>query len=83
MTIFDKNTSVPTRQNKKHLSLYVFIYYKNNRRFCIGYYDHAVHQWFDSDGMIIDGDFLWCYLPVKQFKAYINTVLNKKMDDQF
>lgn len=70
----NKKTSIPETQRNKNYSMYVFIYYTNNRRFCLGYYDFDSNLWMDSDGMIISEDFLWCYLPVKQMKAYINTM---------
>lgn len=60
-------------ENKSY-SMYVFIYYTDNTRFCLGYYDFENNLWFDSDGMVISEDFLWCYLPVKQMKAFIKTM---------
>jgi hypothetical protein len=70
----NKKTTPPCRQADKEFSMYVFIYYTNNRRFCMGYYDFTSDLWIDSDGMVITEDFLWCYLPVKQMKAYINSM---------
>ena len=64
-----KNT--PKKQNDKTYSMYVFVYYTNNRRFCLGYYDYESGLWMDNDGMVISEDFVWCYLPIKQMKAYI------------
>ena len=59
--------------------MYVFIYYTNNTRFCLGYYDFDSELWIDSDGMVINSDFLWCYLPVKQMKCYIQNMSNGNM----
>ena len=74
----NKKTSIPTTQKNKNYSMYVFIYYTNNRRFCLGYYDFETNLWMDNDGMVITEDFLWCYLPVKQMKAYINSMNENK-----
>lgn len=76
----NKKATTPSRQSDKDFSMYVFIYYTNNRRFCIGYYDFASGLWMDSDGMVISEDFLWCYLPVKQMKAYIKSMKQKEED---
>lgn len=65
---------LPKTQTDKNYSMYVFIYYKNNKRFCIGYYDFANNLWMDNDGMVINEDFLWCYLPVRQMKAFIRSL---------
>ena len=46
-----KNT--PKKQNDKTYSMYVFVYYTNNRRFCLGYYDYESGLWMDNDGMVI------------------------------
>ena len=70
----NKKTSIPATQKNKSYSMYVFIYYTINRRFCLGYYDFETNLWMDNDGMVITEDFLWCYLPVKQMKAYINSM---------
>lgn len=74
----NKKTTKPSRQVEKDFSMYVFIYYTNNRRFCMGYYDFANDLWMDSDGMVITEDFLWCYLPIKQMKAFINSMKQKE-----
>ena len=76
----NKKTTKPSRQVDKDFSMYVFIYYTNNRRFCMGYYDFASDLWVDGDGMVIIEDFLWCYLPIKQMKAYINSMKAKEED---
>lgn len=73
MYINHKKTT-PIRQEGKDFSMYVFVYYTNNRRFCLGYYDFANELWMDSEGMVITEDFLWCYLPVKQMKAFIQSI---------
>jgi hypothetical protein len=73
----NKKKNLPPKQKDKDYSMYVFVYYTNNRRFCLGYYDYETDLWMDSDGMIISEDFLWCYLPVKQMKAYINSMKAK------
>lgn len=70
MTI-NRNTTAPAKPNIGSKSMFVFIYYANNKRFCLGYYDFIIEKWLDSDGMIISEDFIWCYLPVKQMKAYL------------
>lgn len=70
----NKRTTIPHKQANKTYSMYVFIYYTNNRRFCLGYYDHDSNLWMDNDGMVISEDFIWCYLPIKQMKAYLNSV---------
>ena len=78
----NKKSNLPSRQPKgnTNVSMYVFIYYTNNKRFCLGYYDFQNEWWVDSDGMIINNeDFLWCYLPVKQMKAFIENMRNRDM----
>lgn len=70
----NKKTTTPLRQTGKTYSMYVFIYYTNNRRFCLGYYDHETSLWLDNDGMVITEDFVWCYLPIKQMKAYLKSL---------
>ena len=70
----NKRTTIPHKQPNMTYSMYVFIYYTNNRRFCLGYYDHDSNLWMDNDGMVISEDFIWCYLPIKQMKAYLNSV---------
>lgn len=77
MYINHKRTT-PARQEGKDFSMYVFVYYTNNRRFCLGYYDFANELWMDSEGMVITEDFLWCYLPVKQMKAFIQSIEKQK-----
>ena len=72
--IINKKSNLPAKQNNRNTSMYVFIYYTNNRRFCLGYYDHDSNLWMDNDGMVISEDFIWCYLPIKQMKAYLNSV---------
>lgn len=67
----NKKNNLPPKQVIGNTSMYVFIYYTNNKRFCLGYYDYSCQSWVDSDGMVIDNDLMWCYLPVKQMKAYI------------
>lgn len=69
----NKKKNVPKRQEDKTYSMYVFIYYTNNRRFCLGHYDYDTGLWMDSDGMVIADDFLWCYLPIKQMKAWLKS----------
>ena len=54
--------------------MYVFIYYTNNTRFCLGFYDFENQLWIDGDGMVINNDFLWCYLPVKQMKTFLDNI---------
>ena len=41
-----------------------------------GYYDFNSKLWVDGDGMVITNDFLWCYLPVKQMKLFIQNMCN-------
>lgn len=69
----NKRNSLPSTQpmGNTNISMHVFIYYMDNSRFCLGYYDFQNKMWFDNDGMVINEDFLWCYLPVKQMKAFI------------
>ena len=55
------------------------IVYVNLDQIIMGY-DFASDLWMDSDGMVISEDFLWCYLPVKQMKAYINSMKAKDED---
>lgn len=75
----NKKNNLPSRQTNGNtrVSMYVFIYYTSNTRFCLGYYDFENNVWVDSDGMIITEDLLWCYLPVKQMKAYIRSMEDK------
>ena len=75
----NRKKTLPQKQRDRDYSMYVFIYYTNNRRFCLGYYDYASNLWMDSDGMVISEDFIWCYLPVKQMKTYL---LNAEMRDE-
>lgn len=75
-----KKAITPSKQIDKDFSMYVFIYYTNNRRFCLGYYDYSNDLWMDGDGMIITEDFLWCYLPVKQMKAFIKSTKENEKD---
>ena len=77
--VINRKKNTPKKQVDKTYSMYVFIYYTNNRRFCIGYYDFESEMWMDNDGMVITEDFVWCYLPVKQMKAYL---YNAKMMDE-
>lgn len=77
--VINKKKNTPKIQNDKTYSMYVFIYYTNNRRFCLGYYDYESDLWMDNDGMVISEDFVWCYLPIKQMKAYIYST---KMRDE-
>ena len=77
MIICRKN-NLPVKQRNKNTSMYVFIYYTDNTRFCLGYYDFDSQLWIDSDGMVITKDLLWCYLPVKQMKAFIENMSIKK-----
>lgn len=70
----NRKKNIPQRQNDREYSMYVFIYYTNNKRFCLGYYDFETNLWMDSDGMIITEEFIWSYLPVKQMKAYIKNM---------
>lgn len=72
----NKKNNLPSRQTSgnTNVSMYVFIYYTNNTRFCLGHYNFEINAWVDSDGMIITEDLLWCYLPVKQMKAYIRSM---------
>lgn len=74
--IINKKKNLPARQPHRNTSMYVFIYYTNNRRFCLGYYDFDSELWIDGDGMVINDDFLWCYLPVKQMKLFIQNMSN-------
>lgn len=69
----NKKANLPKEQHDKDYSMYVFIYYTNNKRFCLGYYDFANNLWMDSDGMVITEDFLWTYLPIKQMKAFLRS----------
>lgn len=78
----NKKKNVPQKQTDKDYSMYVFIYYTNNRRFCLGYYNYESCLWLDSDGMVITEDFVWCYLPVKQMKAYLRNA-SMMEDDMF
>lgn len=77
MVINTKKT-LPSTQQDKTYSMYVFIYYTNNRRFCLGYYDFENNLWMDSDGMVISEEFLWTYLPVKQMKTFIKSMEEKR-----
>lgn len=77
--IINKKNNLPAKQNGRNTSMYVFIYYTNNTRFCLGYYDFSSNLWIDSDGMIIENDLLWCYLPVKQMKVYLQNRSNGNM----
>ena len=70
----NKKKNIPTRQIDKTYSMYVFIYYTNNKRFCLGYYDFDTNLWMDSDGMVITDEFIWSYLPIKQMKAYLRSI---------
>ena len=72
--IINKKNSLPSKQPNRNTSMYVFIYYTNNTRFCLGYYDFDSQLWIDSDGMVINNDLLWCYLPVKQMKTFIQNM---------
>lgn len=72
--IINKKKSLPAKQNNRNTSMYVFIYYIDNTRFCLGYYDFENQLWIDGDGMVINQDFLWCYLPVKQMKNFIQNI---------
>ena len=74
--IINKKSNLPAKQNNRNTSMYVFIYYTNNSRFCLGYYDFDSKLWVDGDGMVITNDFLWCYLPVKQMKLFIQNMCN-------
>lgn len=78
----NKKKNLPPKQANKDYSMYVFIYYANNRRFCLGYYDYESNLWLDSDGMVITEDFIWSYLPVKQMKAYLRNA-SVTEDDMF
>lgn len=69
----NKRSNLPKEQANKDYSMYVFIYYTNNKRFCLGYYDFVNCLWMDSDGMVISEDFLWTYLPIKQMKAFLRS----------
>ena len=75
----NKRKNLPPRQMDKDYSMYVFIYYINNKRFCLGYYDYETNLWMDSDGMIITDDFIWCYLPIKQMKAWIRSMQDNNL----
>ena len=77
----NKKDNLPARQPKgnTNVSMYVFIYYTNNKRFCLGYYDFENEWWVDSDGMIINEDLLWCYLHEKQMKSYIENMRERDM----
>lgn len=77
--IINKKKNLPAKQPNRNTSMYVFIYYTNNKRFCLGYYDFDSELWIDSDGMVIENDLLWCYLPVKQMKAFIQNMSNGNM----
>lgn len=72
----NKKSNLPSTQpsGNTNVSMRVFIYFIDNSRFCLGYYDFTNNMWFDNDGMIITEDFLWCYLPVKQMKAFIRNM---------
>jgi hypothetical protein len=70
----NKKKNLPPKQLDKDYSMYVFVYYTNNRRFCLGYYDYEANLWMDSDGMVINEDFIWTFLPVKQMKAYLRSI---------
>ena len=72
--IINKKNNLPSKQPNRNTSMYVFIYYTNNTRFCLGYYDFDSQLWIDSDGMVINNDLLWCYLPVKQMKTFIQNM---------
>lgn len=74
--IINKKTNLPAKQPNRNTSMYVFIYYTNNTRFCLGYYDFDSNLWIDSDGLVITNDLLWCYLPVKQMKTFIQNMSN-------
>lgn len=76
----NKKKNLPPKQTEKDYSMMVFIYYTNNRRFCLGCYDYESNLWFDSDGMVIEEDFLWCYLPIKQMKAYLRSTQATEYD---
>lgn len=73
----NRKNNLPPRQVGKNTSMVVFIYYTNNTHYCLGCYDHENQVWVDNDGMIITEDLLWCYLPVKQMKAFIHNMRDK------
>ena len=76
----NKKKNLPTKQAGKDYSMYVFIYYANNKRFCLGYYDFETNLWMDNDGMVITEDFVWCYLPIKQMKAWLRSMQEVEND---
>ena len=76
----NKKKNIPPQQKDKCFSMYVFIYYTNNKRFCLGYYDFDNNLWIDSDGMVITEDFLWTYLPIKQMKAFLRSTQERNED---
>lgn len=69
---------LPTKQDNRDNSMWVFIYYKDNTRFTLGYYDFSNEMWFDYDGMPIKKDFVWAYLPVKQMKAFVKEMSTRR-----
>lgn len=69
-----RKKQLPMTQNGRTYSMYVFIYYNNNTRFCLGCYDFDNNLWVDTEGMVITEDFVWCYLPVKQMKGFIKNI---------
>lgn len=70
--IIEDRKEYPQQVGNNGLSVYVFIYYKNHKRFCLGRYDYERNIWIDNDGVIIKDDFYWSFLPIKCFKNFIN-----------
>lgn len=70
MRIFHKNET-PAGDGKRDFSVYVFIYYTDNRHFCIGRYDFLHDVWYDNEGCAIGEDFVWTYLPIRQMRSFL------------
>lgn len=75
MYINDKKNP-PARQEGKKNSMFVFIYQKNNKHFCLGCYDYSRDVWVDNNGMVLTEDFVWCYLPITQIKRILRSLNN-------
>lgn len=73
--------NTPSKRSGANASMFVFIYAKNRKAFCIGYYDYQSGLWFQNDGMVITYDFIWTYLPIKQMKTYLNMLEHGTPDD--
>ncbi len=79
----NQKKNLPNKQKGKDYSVRVLFYLKNHRRFGLCYYNFSENLWMDNDGVILTEDFIWTYLPIKQFRAFLKATEEQKDEKEF